>query len=602
MKRLDGAFFGRFPLPEKREDLLYPALGVIVLALLYGPFMRFLFLPIWDDGVFILLNQRLAFTWENLKLYFTTPFQDLYTPMTMVSLMADHLLFAKEPLGYHIHNLLLHMVCTGTIYFIFRKFGIRPFLAFAGSLFWALNPQKVESVIWVTERKDVLSGAFAVLSFFFFMRSAEKKNIPVLSTILAVLALLTKPSTVPLPGVMIVFLSCAWGKKHSLKEYLNVLLLPLLSCGAVLIVSYFITAKNFPGGLEKNLLVPLHNLFWYPLTAVFPQTHPIWPPILQKWSFYWKTFAGGGLLMILFALWGWKTGLGWKKLLGWFLIIGGLMVPVLGMLNYTNFDYCDRYNYLVSIAVTGLFVLLCERTLRRQPKLTRVAGTALLLFCGIFFMQSYLYLPCWENSDRLFALALEDKRPSNVKLYSVGAHSAIVTGNTAMLGEIAQRAFRDWKYYPPLQGKALYRFANYLALHCCVLENDYGAALPFYKETERLRSGETTDFEARYENAYLGYLFRNMALTAAYHGMREKALFYLDEYFRFCGKYHLEGVGIGYYTAMALKAQLTDDRKLLREALENIVKIDPTLTRYREDLRRMEREEKSSPPPPAGNR
>ncbi|MBP5181999.1 MAG: glycosyltransferase family 39 protein [Lentisphaeria bacterium] len=601
MKKLFWADLKRFSLPGKREDLLYPALAVIVLALLYGPFMRFFFLPLWDDGVFILFNDHLAFCRENLKLYFTAPFQDLYTPVTMVSLMADHLLFGKEPLGYHLHNLLLHMVCTGTVYFIFRRFGIRPLLAFAGTLLWALNPQKVESVIWVTERKDVLSGAFALLSFLFFMRSAEKKSVPVLSTVLASLALLAKPSTVPLPGVMIVFLFCAWGKKHPLKEYLKILLLPLLSCGIILAVSYFITAKNFPGGLEKNPLVPLHNLFWYPLTALFPQTHPIWPPILQNWSFYWKTFAGGRLSMILLALWGRKTGLGWKKLSGWFLIIGGLMVPVLGMLNYTNFDYCDRYNYLVSIAVTGLLALLCERTLRRQPELARVVKTALLLFCGIFFVQSRLYLPCWENSQKLFALALEDKTPSNVKLYSVGAHSAIVSGDTPMLAEIAKRAFRDWKYYSPLQGKALYRFANYLALHLCVLENDFHAALPFYREVEKFRSGKTTDFEARYENAYLGYLFRNMALTAAYHGMRERALFYLDEYFRFCETGQLERREIGYYTAMALKAQLKGDKKLLMEALENIVRIDPGLTRYKEDLRRL-KGETSSPPPPAENR
>ena len=456
-------------------------------------------------------------------------------------------------------------------------------------MLWALNPQKVESVIWVTERKDVLSGAFALLSFYLFMRNAEKKTLPVFSSVFAVLALLTKPSTVPLPGVMIVFLICAWGRKHSVKEYLKLLLLPLVSCGIILVVSYIITAKNFPGGLERNYLIPFHNIFWYPLTALVPQIHPIYPPLLGKICTYWKVFVCGGLLAFSFVFWGWKVGLGWKKILGWFLITGGLMVPVLGMLNYTNFDYCDRYNYLVSIAVCGFLVLLCERTARLRPETYDVMRIVLLLLCGICFVMSFLYLPDWKGTDKLFARALDDTEPSNVKLYSVGAHSAIVTGNTGMLGEIIKRTFRDHKKYPGEQGKALYRFANYFALHCAVLENDYDSALPYYRRIRDFRKKEVSRFVKDFEALYLGYLFRNMALTAAACGMREESLHYLNKYFVFCETYGQKT--IGYYTAMALKAQLTNDKKLLRITLEKIVELDPGLTRYAQDLEKLKKEE-----------
>ena len=573
-----------------RADFLYLFLLCAVSGLLYGPFMHYFFLPLWDDGNFILTNPRMDFTWQNLAAYFSNTFQDLYTPMTMVSLMVDHLFFGKNPLGYHIHNLLLHIFCTGTLYFIFKRFGIRPFLAFAGCMLWALNPQKVESVIWITERKDVLSGAFAIFSFYLFMRNAEKKTLPVCSTIFAVLALLTKPSTVPLPGVMIVFLICAWGKKHSWKEYLKLLLLPLVSCGIILVISYIITARAFPGRLEKNYLIPIHNLFWYPLTSLIPQIHPIYPPLLQKWYYYWKIFLGGGLMALVFIFWGWKTGLGWKKISGWFLIIGGLMVPVLGMLNYTNFDYCDRYNYLVSIAVCGFLVLLCERTLRLFPKSSGIIHGGLLLFCGVFFIQSFLYLPYWENSGRLFARALKDKELSNLKLYTVGAHSAIVTGDTALLEAVTSKLIRDWNKYPEKNAQTLLPFTAYLPLHCCVLNNDYRSALPFYKlSVQFIKKSERETFRMKTEGGYRIYLYRNMALTAAYHGMRKEALEYLDKYFLESDRLALKN--IGYYTAMALKAQLTEDKKLLREALENIVRIDPGLTRYAQDLEKLKKEE-----------
>ncbi|MBO5760172.1 MAG: hypothetical protein J6S53_01365 [Lentisphaeria bacterium] len=572
-----------------RTDILYSLLLSFVVTLLYAPFLRYFFLPLWDDGNFVLHNRRLAFTWENITLYFSRSFEDLYTPMTMVSLMLDHLFIGKEPFWYHLHNLLLHIFCAVVLYCIFKRFGIRPFLAFAGCLLWALNPQKVESVIWITERKDVLSGAFAVLSFYLFMRNTEKKTLPVFSTVFAVLALLTKPSTVPLPGVMTVFLICAWGKRHTMKEYLKLLLLPLVSCGIILVVSYVITARNFPGGVERNLLIPVHNLFWYPLTSLFPQTHPIYPPLLQKWYYYWKVFLCGGLMMGIFAFWGWKVGLNWKKIAGWFLIIGGLMVPVLGMLNYTNFDYCDRYNYLVSMAVCGFFMLLCERSLRIKLQMNDMMRVGLLLICGIFFIQSYCYLPYWKNTAELFSIALNDPVPSNVKLYSTGAHSAVVSGDTRMLGEISKRAFRDWEKYQGEQGKAIYRFANFLALHCLVMENDYTSALPYYREIKKLLNRKLPLFILKFEHPYYIYLYRNMALTAAANAMREDALFFLDEFFMICDKYNKRFMG--YYTAMALKAQLTNDKKLLREALENIVRLDPGLTRYASDLERLKKEE-----------
>ena len=91
------------------------------------------------------------------------------------------------------------------------------------------------------------------------------------------------------------------------------------------------------------------------------------------------------------------------------------------------------------------------------------------------------------------------------------------------------------------------------------------------------------------EGGYRIYLYRNMALTAAYHGMRKEALEYLDKYFLESDRLALKN--IGYYTAMALKAQLTEDKKLLREALENIVRIDPGLTRYAQDLEKLKKEE-----------
>ena len=216
------------------------------------------------------------------------------------------------------------------------------------------------------------------------------------------------------------------------------------------------------------------------------------------------------------------------------------------------------------------------------------------VLCTFYFFAFYgayiVYQIILYNKFYLFARALKDKELSNLKLYTVGAHSAIVTGDTALLEAVTSKLIRDWNKYPEKNAQTLLPFTAYLPLHCCVLNNDYRSALPFYKlSVQFIKKSERETFRMKTEGGYRIYLYRNMALTAAYHGMRKEALEYLDKYFLESDRLALKN--IGYYTAMALKAQLTEDKKLLREALENIVRIDPGLTRYAQDLEKLKKEE-----------
>ena len=93
-----------------RPNLIYAVLLILFLGLVYYPSLSFPFLNGWDDGAFIVFNPRLAFTWDNLLYYGLEPFQELYTPLPMYSFMIDWTLFGLDPLGYRLHNLLLHFV------------------------------------------------------------------------------------------------------------------------------------------------------------------------------------------------------------------------------------------------------------------------------------------------------------------------------------------------------------------------------------------------------------------------------------------------------------------------------------------------------------
>lgn len=553
----------------RKEDFIYCILLSLILVLLYFPGMNYPFMLQWDDGIFITENPSLAFTFENLKLYFSKPFQDLYTPLTMVSLMLDHALFGFSQMGYHIHNLLLHILCTIFFFFILRKFKIRSFLAFSGALLWALNPQKIESVIWITERKDVLSGFLFAASFYFFLDSTEKKKIPFFSTILAILALLTKPSAIPLPGVMAVYLFVVWGKRHSFKEYLHILLLPLTASFAVILLSAHITAQTFPGVFQWRIPLWIHNIFWYPLTAVFPQVHPFYPLYLDNFQPYIPIYIAGTAAIFALIFWAKKVGVTPQKTLGFFLVTGGLMVPVLGVIVYTYYDHADRYNYLVSMGVWAFLAFLLERTVRKYPRREKYLRTVLIVTGTIYFVLSWLYLPYWEKCEYLFARCLEDTRPSNVMFYDNGAVAAYASGNHKLLQAISDKMLRDHKAYT--DSEAQYFSGLAYGLHASILRKDHNGALFYYQKLESMyktKGGLKLD--------YWPYFFHNMAVTAAQNGSYRKAEGFLKIFFKLHNR--KKHSPIIYYNALALQAQIYRKDEMLFSILKTMKKYDPNLS------------------------
>ena len=190
--------------------------GVFLLAVLpFLPSTGYPFLIEWDDGRFVLFNDRLIPSWENAFHLATHTFQTLYTPLPMLSLMVDRLLFGTLPAGYHWHNLLLHGVAALLLFGIFRRLETRSWIAAAAALLWAVLPARVESVAWITERKDLTAGVFAFGAVWLFLRAADRGKLSWGSAVLLLFAGISKPSALPLFGLMILYLFCRSGVRWS---------------------------------------------------------------------------------------------------------------------------------------------------------------------------------------------------------------------------------------------------------------------------------------------------------------------------------------------------------------------------------------------------
>jgi len=175
---------------------------------------------LWDDDVNFLenLNYR-GLSPAHLRWMFTTFHMGPYQPLSWVTLGLDYVTWGMNPFGYHLTNLVLHVMNAVLLFLLIgtlllrlwpddSRSGMLRLAAAAGALFFALHPLRVESVAWATERRDVLSGLFYILTLIFYLRRDEAAS-PMarcgwyLATLLAFVAgLLSKASGVTLPVVL----------------------------------------------------------------------------------------------------------------------------------------------------------------------------------------------------------------------------------------------------------------------------------------------------------------------------------------------------------------------------------------------------------------
>jgi len=188
---------------------LWPALGVIFIVLVllaaYWPAIRGQF--VWDDELLVAKNPLVTGKLTLRSIWFGTDF-----PLSLTALWLEWLAWGKNPAGYHIVNILLHMAGTVLLWRVLLRLKIPG--AWLGSLIFAVHPVCAGSVAWISELKNTLSLVFFLLSILWYLRFDEEPSSRHwsywLSLMAFILALLSKTSTVMLP---VVLLLCAWWRR-----------------------------------------------------------------------------------------------------------------------------------------------------------------------------------------------------------------------------------------------------------------------------------------------------------------------------------------------------------------------------------------------------
>ena len=154
----------RFDYSDNWRGAWLALLVAVVLFAVYSPSIGYDFVAL-DDDVFVSENPVVkdGFSEAALKAAWTTAPENYWAPLLWMSFMLDVELFGPEPWGFHLTNVFLFSLNVGLLFWLVRRWTGRTRIALAVALLWALHPSRVESVAWITERKDVLSGLFFLL-------------------------------------------------------------------------------------------------------------------------------------------------------------------------------------------------------------------------------------------------------------------------------------------------------------------------------------------------------------------------------------------------------------------------------------------------------
>jgi tetratricopeptide (TPR) repeat protein len=380
-------------------------IAAVVLAA-YWPALQCGFIN-YDDPAYVTANPSVqsGVNWHGIKWALTTSHAANWHPLTWLSHMIDFELYGLNPLGHHLTSLLFHTANSVLLFLLLNKMtGAMGRSAFVAAIF-ALHPLRVESVVWVSERKDVLSAFFGILTIwsYFKFEITKRRFFFVLSLLLFALGVAAKPMLVTLPFVLV--LLDYWPLKRAISWRLIAEKIPFLVLAAACMVITFLvqnpSMENFPAGARwANVPVAyaryLSKFFW-PFHLSFFYSYRAW----SLWD-----VAGATLLLALVSgvvIWRLRQqpylAVGWA----WFL---GMLAPTIGLVQAGSQSMADRYTYLPGI---GIGIMVVWTLHEWAPGRAAIAGGALFLaVCSILtWRQAHIY----QDSETLWRATLrEDPR------------------------------------------------------------------------------------------------------------------------------------------------------------------------------------------------
>ncbi len=394
------------------------AAGALLAALAFGAFgLALLGGFVWfDDHGYVYENPAVTagLTKAGLRWAWTTTHMYNWHPLTWLAHMADAELYGLNPAGHHFSSLLLHAANAILLFFFLRRAtGSRP-AALAAAALWTVHPLRAESVVWISERKDVLAAFFGLLALLAYVRPAGRGRMVWTAAAFAA-SLLAKPAWVTLPCLLLLLDAWPlgrWPRTPAWKLVLEKAPLWLLAAGSCAMT---LAAQSAGGAVKSFAALPAGARLANAATATVQYLRAlVWPTDLAVYYPFpaggasWAAVAGAAVLLAaLTAL----AAAGARRapwgLVGWLWFLGAL-VPMIGLVQVGGQAWADRYSYLphigLALALAGGAAAWSRQnpSPRRQRLAVLVAGALTLAWTGLSRLQTVV----WHDTETLFRHAL----------------------------------------------------------------------------------------------------------------------------------------------------------------------------------------------------
>ncbi len=390
----------------------------------------------WDDEGYVTGNPEIKSmhgdsTTYSLKRTFSNYVLGNYHPLTILSYSLEYKLFKLDPRPYHVNNIILHILNTLLVLIFIWLLTKQRWTAFLTALLFSIHPMHVESVAWVSERKDVLYTFFSLASLCFyvlFSTNTKRKGLYYFLTMtLYLMALFSKGMAVFVP-VLFVLIDYLKGIKLSWRSVLEKIPFFALSAFFGVIAVFAQKSANYTSdtaflGYLSRLLFSSYSILMYLSKLFFPielsgfYSYPITINGMYPYSFYAAPFILAALLYIVY--WSMRKGRDIAFGFGFFLVS---LVLVLKILPVGRALMADRYSYISYIGIFFIISRFVNNIIESKSKNFQVYKVPLVIclvvICISYSFAAFQRAKVWKSSISLWTDAI-NKNDKNALAYQM---------------------------------------------------------------------------------------------------------------------------------------------------------------------------------------
>lgn len=434
----------------------------------------------WDDYPLLIDNAAYrGLAWSNLRWMFSTNLMGHYMPVTWITYGLDYSVWGLDPFGYHLTNLALHAANTTLVYVValrlFRAVWVRALEdggdslrigAALTALLFGVHPLRVESVVWITERLDLVCGLFYLLAILMYLRGVEAESTDAgrsrryywAAVGMFVLALLSKSMAVTLPVVLLVLDAYplrrlrpgvhGWWTPGPWRIWREKV--PFLLAGALVSIVAFRALLSFAPatswdrlGLLERVALSAYSVVFYLWKTLLPLgLSPLYELFVPVRAFDWRFLLSGVVVLVITAV-AFTLRQRWPGLLAVWISYCVMLFPVAGIFHKGHQIAADRYTYLPGIGwallAGGAVVLASRRYRSARPGRRGLAAVLVFSTIPLLAFATWRQVGIWQDGVTLWRHAVRLDPASPIAVSNLG-WALLARGELAEAVEQSERA------------------------------------------------------------------------------------------------------------------------------------------------------------------